>query len=92
MERLGSLSHRKIDGKIRKSFSSQNSLSQTLHGKYFWFFYLSKLPKGLKNDSLLKDLLKTACEVIKYKILIVLNSILFSLAEDRDFLTLLESF
>ena len=41
-----------------KSFSSQNSLSQTLHGKYFRFFYLSKLPKGLKNDSLLKDLLK----------------------------------
>ena len=33
-----------------------------------------------------KIFLKTAGEVINYKILIVLNSILFSLAEDRDFL------
>ena len=31
-----------------------------------------------------KIFLKTAGEVISYKILIVLNSILFSLAEDRD--------
>ena len=32
-----------------------------------------------------KIFLKTAGEVNNYKILIVLNSILFSLAEDRDF-------
>ena len=55
-------------------------------GKYFRFFFLSKLLKGWKNDSLLKDLLKKqAGEIINDKICIILNSILLSLTEDRDF-------
>ena len=73
-------------------FRRKNNVSQSLHGKYFRFWFWYKLTKEWKNDSLLKDLKKQAGELINDKICIVLNSIFCSLSEGGNFQTLLESF